>query len=844
MTKVSKHFSFRSEHTKQLGREGMNKLTKKALRKATTVVRSIVGCTPNLFSLLVLVAVIVFNSAPAALAQGTPPGQSGAKQNGQTVDSNEQSIERIIRDYDDRHPYQAAQRSADSHTSKIPGTNLDKSDPGSPRVTPVYMPVYNSQGYMQPLLNATNTTKQARDNEIYQNTLTTFGMPLSDTQFQMINRENNQRKIEQMWDPEKAQWMTKATAQMVGASASNSMAGTAEQSFGSALDRIVNADGGNCLINVANEASGAGYPGMVMYKTIPEAVGMVQRMYKQVFIPMAILFLLPGAVASQVKGQIGRGFNLGYAEGANPFEGIFRSIVAVFLIPATQVIVSWSIDAGNSMAMSVRPWVDTDMIQDWANELSYNTKHEKDANYLKSTPHGSGSAGGGAGGTGGTGGTGGAGSGLGGIISGLGSSIGGIVGSWLSSLGAFISGAGIGTGLGAQVPEGATVYEEQGALSQVMQLNLNMMMNTASIFLVILGAYQLVMICYLLLLGPLAAAFYAWPQVTGSGKLFRNVFGSWVEAVLQVSLWRFYWMVVLAVITQRLIYTNGGTPDLQWEVCMFTCFLGILLWAPSSPFSFGPRGGLEKADKLAQDNKQGGGGGGGKGGGKGGAGDKGESGAPGSGNKENSPTDGQGEQQNPVTPAPATEQTQDSQTRSTTNPNAEQKTAVTSLPPAAASESGATGRDASIPASASGGKDAPPPVAGDGKNGQTGGNGSGNNKLDVSSAPAPSASAESKSGGATPPSLGANNAVTPPSAGQAGGAKGAKTGGSESGSESGKGNTAVAVPVGSGGGGGGGGGGGNVDGSGSASASVMVQQAGGQVQSPPPKEKKEEPKTK
>jgi hypothetical protein len=552
---------------------------------------------------------------------------------------------------------------------------------------------------------------------------------------------------------------------------------------------------------------------------------------------------LPGAVASQVKGQIGRGFNLGYAEGANPFEGIFRSIVAVFLIPATQVIVSWSIDAGNSMAMSVRPWVDTDMIQDWANELSYNTKHEKDANYLKSTPHGSGSAGGGAGGTGGAGG--GGGGGLGGIISGLGSSIGGIVGSWLSSLGAFISGAGIGTGLGAQVPEGATVYEEQGALSQVMQLNLNMMMNTASIFLVILGAYQLVMICYLLLLGPLAAAFYAWPQVTGSGKLFRNVFGSWVEGVLQVSLWRFYWMVVLAVITQRLIYTNGGTTDLQWEVCMFTCFLGILLWAPSSPFSFGPRAGLEKAEKLAQDNKQGGGGGGGgKGGGKSGAGDKGESGAPGSDNKGNSPTDGQGEQQNPVTPAPATEQT-NSETKSPTNPSPEKATAVTSLPPAASSEAGNTGRDASISASASGSKDTPPPVAGDSKSGQgnAGGNASGNNKLDVSSAPAPSASAESKSGGASPPSLGGNNAMNPPSAGQASGAKGAKTGGSESGAESGKGNTAVAVPVGAGGGGGGGGGGSNVDGSGSASASVMVQQAGGQVQSPPPKEKKEEPKT-
>lgn len=636
MTKASINFSFGSEHTKQLGREGMNKLTKKALRKATTVVRSIVGCTPSLFSLLVLVFAITFCGASAALAQNA--GANAAKQAQPTkMDSNDQSFKNIIDQYDKRFPFQKAQRQADTHTRKVPGTNLDESDPGSTRTTPVYMPVYNSQGYMQPLLNAVNTTPQSRDNEIYSNTLTTFGMPLTDTQFQMINRENNQRKVEQLWDPEKAQWMTKATAQLAGASAANSMAGTAEQSFATALDRIVNADGGNCLINVANEASGAAFPGMVMYKTIPEAVGMVQAMYKRVFIPMAILFLLPGAVASQVKGQIGRGFNLGYAEGANPFEGILRSIVAVFLVPATQVIVSWSIDTGNSMAMSVRDWVDTGMIQDWANQLSYNTSPQKDENLLRSTIPGAGGAGaaggGGAGGAGGGGG--GSGGGLGGIISGIGASIGGVIGSWLSSLGSFITSVGGGgTGLGAQVPEAAAIYEQQGALSQIMQLNLNMMMNTASIFLVILGAYQVVMICYLFLLGPLAAAFYAWPQVTGSRKLFRNVFGSWVEGVIQVSLWRFYWMVVLAVITQRLIYTNGGTNNLQWEVCMFTCFLGILLWAPSSPFNFSPNGGLGQAEKLAADNKKQGGGGGGKGGG---GGEKGEPGSPGGSDNKTTP---------------------------------------------------------------------------------------------------------------------------------------------------------------------------------------------------------------
>jgi hypothetical protein len=713
----------------------MNKLTKKALRKATTVVRSIIGCTPSLFSLLVLVCAIALNSATPALAQNAGPRPAGVAQN-TPMNSNDSAFVDIERNFHKRMKFAKAQADADTKR-KSPGTNLDESNPGSTRVTPVYMPVYNSMGYMQPLLNATNTTLQSKDDEIYSNQLTTFGMPVSDTQFQMINRENNQRKIEQLWDPEKVQWLTKATAQMAGASAGNSMAGTAEQSFGTALDRIVNADGGNCLINVANEASGAPYPGMVMYKTIPEAVGMVQRMYRQVFIPMAILFLLPGAVASQVKGQIGRGFNLGYAEGANPFEGILRSIVAVFLIPATQVIVSWSIDAGNSMAMSVRDWVDTDMIQDWANQLSYNTSRERDDNWLRSTLPGAAPAGG-AGGAGG-----GAGGGLGGFISGLGGAIGGTIGSWLSSLGAFISSAGGGgTGLGAQVPEQASISEQQGALSSVMQLNLNMMMNTASIFLVILGAYQLVMICYLFLLGPLAAAFYAWPQVTGSRKLFRNVFGSWVEGVLQVSLWRFYWMVVLAVITQRLIYTNGGTNNLQWEVCMFTCFLGILLWAPSSPFNFSPNGGLDKSDSLAKSNKKEGGGG--KGGG-GGAGEKGESGAPGASEREVTPGGNNTEKGADATPSTGPE-TSNSETRVAPADTANQGDRGQGIVPQSPGESATGAKETAVAAV----PPAPPLTADKGNSGSGPKEGGGGKQGQVEMAMSVSSSDPQAAGGMTP----------------------------------------------------------------------------------------------
>src|SRR5262249_46519304 len=129
--------------------------------------------------------------------------------------------------------------------------------------------------------------------------------------------------------------------------------------------------GAGALINIANEASGQ--PAGGDPKTIPQAVWMVQQMYAKVFVPLAILFLLPGAVITQVKGQVAAAFNLKADDSSSPFEGILRSIVAIFLIPSTQLIVSYSIDVGNSMAHEVSQWVNVSQIRDWAHRLSYNS---------------------------------------------------------------------------------------------------------------------------------------------------------------------------------------------------------------------------------------------------------------------------------------------------------------------------------------------------------------------------------------------------------------------------------------------------------------------------------------
>src|SRR5262249_23181623 len=169
------------------------------------------------------------------------------------------------------------------------------------------------------------------------NSLKTFGYPISDTMFQIIDRENRQRLLELAFDPQRKVWSETNKGQMQSAAASNSTGAAAETSFNTAFKTI-----NESLINVANEraavpTSGSSAGGNEQYG---QAIFIVQMMYKTVFLPMALLLLMPGAVMTQVKGLVTRGFLGGDEDAANPFTGIMRAIIAIFLIPATQLIVS------------------------------------------------------------------------------------------------------------------------------------------------------------------------------------------------------------------------------------------------------------------------------------------------------------------------------------------------------------------------------------------------------------------------------------------------------------------------------------------------------------------------
>jgi hypothetical protein len=71
----------------------------------------------------------------------------------------------------------------------------------------------------------------------------------------------------------------------------------------------------------------------------------------RLFLPMALLLLLPGAILAQVKSIASQGFAV--LGEISPFDGIVRSIIAIFMIPGTYLVVNYGIDVANSITKVV-----------------------------------------------------------------------------------------------------------------------------------------------------------------------------------------------------------------------------------------------------------------------------------------------------------------------------------------------------------------------------------------------------------------------------------------------------------------------------------------------------------
>jgi hypothetical protein len=282
------------------------------------------------------------------------------------------------------------------------------------------------------------------------------------------------------------------------------------------------------LINVANEESGAP-TGEGGTRTLNNVVWIVMQMYKAVYLPIAILLLLVGAVITQVANTVKNTFSY-YAimESPDAFQGIIRGAGALVLLGMVQLIMSWGIDIGNSMTASITPYVQAATIQSWIQGMNPSQSNMT-----------------------------------------------------------------------------AEQKAQQDAAQTTMQAMAKAIFSTLQTFLnygiLVLIAYQTVLALYLFLMGPIAAAFYAWPGHIGN--LFRPVFTQWINGLINLVLWRFWWCVILMIMASRIQWLQSigqFDPTNPFEIYVYTAFLAMLMYVPFHALDFRPGDLVSNIQELAQ----------------------------------------------------------------------------------------------------------------------------------------------------------------------------------------------------------------------------------------------------
>jgi hypothetical protein len=159
--------------------------------------------------------------------------------------------------------------------------------------------------------------------------LKTTGFILSDTQYQVIHRYNQNLLLERLFDPEMPMWTATTLGGLASTSVANSMAGMA--------------------VNQTENAIGFVQRYLVNFTAEPNNVW--QKLRDNLFLPMAILLLLPGAVLAQGRAIVAQGSPI--LGEISPFEGLTRSIVAIFLIPGSFLVMNYGIDVSNSITFTI-----------------------------------------------------------------------------------------------------------------------------------------------------------------------------------------------------------------------------------------------------------------------------------------------------------------------------------------------------------------------------------------------------------------------------------------------------------------------------------------------------------
>ncbi|MBX9948932.1 MAG: hypothetical protein K2Y39_07205 [Candidatus Obscuribacterales bacterium] len=273
---------------------------------------------------------------------------------------------------------------------------------------------------------------------------------------------------------------------------------------------------GNSAADIARDQACASidYASRFLRNFTSEGGNRWNRFRDGVFVPIGILLLLPGAVMTQARAIMAQSNPvLGHV---SPIEGISRSLIGVFLIPGSYLIVNYAIDLANSfqytIAQEYRNMCGTDMYHDamCAEIRAFAVRYlsENDGSLQTPPPD------------------------LAPIHNGIFSRAEGRLWGKLNDPCARLF----------MVPpnrDDASMPSSTIAARSVL-FSTNAATCTGW---TICCAFQMAFFYYLFFVGPVFAGLWVWPM-----KVFRDAFGTWVEGVITLCFWSFFWATTILLI--------------------------------------------------------------------------------------------------------------------------------------------------------------------------------------------------------------------------------------------------------------------------------------------------------
>ena len=268
-------------------------------------------------ALLLAIVTIAFVSSGAIAADSSQGGNSDRRNTPISTSANQVTAVTNAADQEYNLTVSQLEKLYRESTDGLPVSNAGTFNPAA---------LY-SQGPMIPV-GSLNLPQQLQ--QLLVGGVPTQGLPLTDTSLKMQLLQLQQTMLSQISDPLRNIPSALASQLAVQTMLGNSFA----------------------QITTANANAAINFTGKYLINFTAQEGNVWNKLRNNIFVPIAVLLLVPGAVLTQTKVMMSAGNPV--IEAGNPFEGILRAVVAMCFIAGSYLIINYGIDFSNSISHTIQ----------------------------------------------------------------------------------------------------------------------------------------------------------------------------------------------------------------------------------------------------------------------------------------------------------------------------------------------------------------------------------------------------------------------------------------------------------------------------------------------------------